>query len=415
LQQRIASIRSWAYIAQRPDWVLARGEMAARARAVEARLSDALHARLTERFVNRRTTVLMRKLGPDAGLLPVELGEDRTVRVDGEAIGTLDGFRFKVDPGTRAGDRKLLLAAAERHLPELLAARAGELIEDVKTVEIDERGLEWRGERVAFLERGRSLLSPRVTLDRALATLEPGLRERVRAALEAALALRTERELAPLLRIAEAADDLAAGAAQRALILRLVEAGGVVPRAAAIEPFTPEQREKLRSLGVRIGALDLFVPTLLRPAALRLWSALARTWGLQPPAAPTTADPVARGGAVLGYRKLGRDALRVDLAEKLIRVAHARRVAAPGKRYPLDPALAVSMGLSSEGYARLLRLAGFRPWVTRTLAPERPGPPAPLLWEWQPPRTQRRAPPRVPTPRKPVHAAFEALAEWGAR
>src|SRR5690606_27052252 len=55
LQGRIAGIRSWTYICQRPDWVLARDEMAARARGAEARLSDALHQRLTERFVNRRT------------------------------------------------------------------------------------------------------------------------------------------------------------------------------------------------------------------------------------------------------------------------------------------------------------------------------------------------------------------------
>ena len=103
LQMRIASIRSWAYIAQRPDWVLAKDEMAARARAVEARLSDALHARLTERFVNRRTTVLMKKLGPDAALLPVTL-EDDAVLVDGEHIGELTGFRFRVDPGGRASD-----------------------------------------------------------------------------------------------------------------------------------------------------------------------------------------------------------------------------------------------------------------------------------------------------------------------
>jgi len=38
LQGRIAAVRSWAYITQRPDWVLAREEMAARARAVETRL-----------------------------------------------------------------------------------------------------------------------------------------------------------------------------------------------------------------------------------------------------------------------------------------------------------------------------------------------------------------------------------------
>ena len=91
LQGRIAAVRSWSYISQRADWVPAREEMAERARAVETRLSDALHARLTERFVNRRTAVLMRKLGPDAALLPVRIDGDE-VQVDGEVIGTLAGF-----------------------------------------------------------------------------------------------------------------------------------------------------------------------------------------------------------------------------------------------------------------------------------------------------------------------------------
>ncbi|MFN5781541.1 MAG: helicase-related protein, partial [Novosphingobium sp.] len=134
LQGRIAAIRSWAYIAQRPDWVLAREEMAARARAAEARLSDALHARLTERFVNRRTSVLMKKLGPDAALLPVTI-EDERVLVDGEPIGALTGFAFRVDPATRLADRKLLLAAAERHLPGLLAKRAMSLAETIESGE----------------------------------------------------------------------------------------------------------------------------------------------------------------------------------------------------------------------------------------------------------------------------------------
>ena len=123
LQGRIAAVRSWAYICQRPDWVLARDEMAARARAAEARLSDALHQRLTERFVNRRTAVLMKTMGKDAGLLRVALEEDGRVLVEGEHIGHLEGFRFVVDAQASSEDRKLMLAAAERHLPELLAER----------------------------------------------------------------------------------------------------------------------------------------------------------------------------------------------------------------------------------------------------------------------------------------------------
>jgi hypothetical protein len=56
------------------------------------------------------------------------LTNDGAVLVDDEPIGHLEGFRFVVDPLARAADRKLLLAAAERHLPGLLSARAEALI-----------------------------------------------------------------------------------------------------------------------------------------------------------------------------------------------------------------------------------------------------------------------------------------------
>jgi hypothetical protein len=128
LQGRIAAIRTWAYICQRPDWVLARDEMAARAHAVEAKLSDALHGRLTERFVNRRTTILMKSLGQDASALPIEIDEDGAVSVDGEHLGRVEGLRFTVDPSARHEDRRMLLAAAEKALPRLLGQQVEALV-----------------------------------------------------------------------------------------------------------------------------------------------------------------------------------------------------------------------------------------------------------------------------------------------
>ena len=125
LQGRLAAIRSWAYICQRPDWVLARDEMAARARAVEARLSDALHQRLTERFVNRRTSVLMKSMGKDAGSVAGKAGNNGAVTVEGQP--DRSARRIPLRGGTRmpvSEDRKLLLAAAERHMPQLLAPNA---------------------------------------------------------------------------------------------------------------------------------------------------------------------------------------------------------------------------------------------------------------------------------------------------
>ncbi len=414
LQTRIASIRSWSYIAQRPDWVMARDEMAARARAVEARLSDALHARLTERFVNRRTAVLMKKAGPDTALLPVRL-EDETVMVDGEPIGTLKGFRFTVDPAARHGDRKLLLAAAERHVPALVAARAEALVAAMKRNQADLRleggAVLWEGEPLAKLRRGRGPLVPRLTAVGAVEALPVPARESLLAALadwlDAALT-----PLEPLRKLDAASSSSEAGPTLRALLIRLVEAGGMLERRdSGIDLLDPQQRGMLARLGVKVGALDLFVPAMLKPKPLGLWRALSALLG-QHLAPPDPAMPpvlaITNRLSPPGYRPLGKLLLRLDMAEKLLREAHGSRVTAGRRAFALDPARAVSAGLTTASYARLLQLAGFVALVPRALNEGEAGPPAPLLWRWRPPRpgTMRESPPPMPPT-----GAFAALAE----
>lgn len=414
LQGRIAAIRSWAYIAQRPDWVLAREEMAARARAVETRLSDALHARLTERFVNRRTTVLMRKAGGDAALLPVRLSDAGAVLVDDEPIGHLEGFRFRVDPLARAADRKLLLAAAERHVPALLAARAEALIaaaDAARGLDLAGQALVWDGMPVARLESGRSLLEPRLRLDPALDRLAPDLRGRVQQALHAWLARLITRRLAPLQRLAEAAVASESGPDLRGLLLRLVDGGGIIAReGSGIDRLDPGRRALLRGFGLRIGGLDVFVPAMLRPAPLALWLELAALRGIGAVAPPELLPPVVTGrDAPHGYRRLGREALRVDLADRLLQEAHRCRLAAPGRRVFLDPARARSMGLGTAAYAALLRADGFRVAMPRPLPEGAYGPLAPPLWDWRAPRAVPSPPPAAPRPAP--QGAFAALAE----
>jgi ATP-dependent RNA helicase SUPV3L1/SUV3 len=414
LQGRISAIRSWAYIAQRPDWVMAREEMASRARAAEARLSDALHARLTERFVNRRTSVLMRKTGADTALLPVEIDDAGAVTVDGEPLGHLAGFRFEVDASARASDRKLLLAAADRHLPTLIAARAEAL---VAAASADDPALEWRatevvwrGHPVARLEPGRTLLSPRVRLDAALGRLDPPRRIAVQTALDGWSEQGRRRALAALIRLDESSRDPASGPDLRALLLHLIDGGGVIVRAdCGFDRLEPAQRERLRRLDVRIGALDLFVPGALRPAAMTWWSRLATVRGISHHAPPATMPAtVDAREACAGYRRVGAQALRVDLADRLLHAAHRTRSA--GQRlFMLEPATARSMGLTGASYAALLRAAGFRVTMPRQLTATEHGPTAPPLWHWRRPRVGPVESLVVPPP--PRHAAFAALAD----
>ncbi len=413
LQGRIAAIRSWSYIAQRPDWVLARDEMAARARAVEARLSDALHARLTERFVNRRTSVLMRKLGPDAALLPVALDEGALL-VDGEHIGTLAGFRFQVDPLARHDDHKLLLAAAERHLPRLLAERAEALAlavaSDPEKIALADDVIRWEDAALARLRRGRGLFDPQIELDRSLDQIPPAARARLESALTDWLRARGA-VLAPLHKLDEASRASEPGPELRALLIRLVDSGGILAREGSrLDALGKDQRTMLARLGVRVGTLDLFVPAMLRPAALTAWSVLAGLHHGKAAPAPDAMPPVVAAGrpGLLGYRPLGAQAVRVDIAEKLLREAHAARVGAGRKTFMLDPARAISMGLTTATYARLLRHAGFQPIMPRALAETAFGPPEPLLWRWRPPRRETEAPRPAPAPRD---GAFALLAE----
>ena len=416
LQGRIAAVRSWAYIAQRPDWLLARDEMIARARAVEARLSDALHARLTERFVNRRTAVLMRRTGADAALLPVALAGDE-VTVDGEPIGRLTGFTFRVDPAARHGDHKLLRAAAERHLPALLAERAQALAQEISNgaaqgdaedqPELTAGAILWRGAVLARLARGRGLLDPRL-----IPALPDAMPEAARTMLLAALAAwlaRRLKPLAPLARIEAAArgGELTPGA--RAVLIALAEAGGVADRRTpGLGAIAADTRAVLRRLGVRIGALDLYQPALLRARSLALWQALRATNAPADHAAAIVPamHPVlaAQGSAPRGYRAVGAQWVRIDIADALLMQAHGAR---RGGGFRLDPGAALAKGLTTAAFAQLLALAGFRAIAPRPLAPDAQGPPAPLLWRWQPPRPARAAP---PPPAPPAGNAFAALA-----
>ena len=123
------------------------------------------------------------------------------------------------------------------------------------------------------------------------------------------------------------------------------------------------------------------------------------------------AIPLPTGAALPpGYRRLGDQALRIDLAERLLHSAHGVRVTRGPRPFVLDPALAVSIGLSTGSYARLLRLGGFRPIVPPPLAPGAFGPAQLPHWRWLPPgRGELAAPDRTAT--VPPGNAFAALAE----
>ncbi|MEO1221196.1 MAG: helicase-related protein [Pseudomonadota bacterium] len=451
LQGRIAAIRSWAYICQRPDWVLARDEMAARARGVEARLSDALHARLTERFVNRRTTILMKSLGQDGEALPVTLEPDGRVSVEGETIGRLDGFRFSVDADAGLADRKMLLAAGEKALPGILSQRAEQLLAaGIDDLVIDKGAIHWLGQELANITIPDDFGPPRLSFPREISALPDTAREKLESGLKTWLVEKLA-PLEPMRKLSEAARDPNAGSQARALLVTLIDARGVVAREkAGLEHLPKEMRPFLRKLGVTFGALDIFARDLLKPAPRQLLHAL----GLDQRPLQEAMLPVLSENKTVpaGYRLAGSQVIRVDLAEKILRAAFDTRAkageksataqpvvkekrpeAAPsaealkeepspptgetaqsetkpkvqssrpnkrGAKFRLDMSLPVSIGLEEDNARRLLGSAGFRVQRAKLLAEGAQGPILPDSWSWRPRRVGEQRSDRRGDPRK---------------
>ena len=134
-------------------------------RGVEDRLSDALHERLTERFVDRRTSVLMRRLRENATLEP-QINKTGEVVVEGHVIGRLDGFVFLPDASSGGSEAKALQNAAQKALAGEIAARATRLAEapDEQFVLAADGTIRWTGAAVGKLFAGEEVLHPRVRL-----------------------------------------------------------------------------------------------------------------------------------------------------------------------------------------------------------------------------------------------------------
>jgi ATP-dependent RNA helicase SUPV3L1/SUV3 len=344
LVQRIAYVRTWTYITHRGDWLADSAHWQGRARQIEDRLSDALHDTLTNRFVDRRSATLMKRLSEGTELIgAVRRGGE--VLVEGEYVGRLQGLTFQLDTNAKGEDKRPLQTAARRAL-------ASEIPRRIKQLETDNDGaialtpegkLTWRGEVVGRLEPGPEPLKPKVVADDS-DFLDGSQRERVRKRLADWFDRYRRNKLAQLFTLAEA--ELPARA--RGLAFQLVEALGVVDRgevAEHVRELGRQERQQLNQLGVRIGRQSLWLPAMLHPRALKMKALLWAVHRGEPvDGLPTDKAAVIHPGRrlddagcrALGYRRLepprrGRPrakaadqavAVRVDALERLAGALH---------------------------------------------------------------------------------------------
>ena len=367
LSKRLAYIRTWTYVAQRSGWVADESHWRAETRAVEDRLSDALHAALTQRFVDRRTSVLLRRLKQKERLL-AEVNDKGEVRVEGEFAGRLEGFRFRPDPGASGDEARMLGRAAHEALRPELHLRADRFYNapDTELDFTEQGGLMWGNSAVGKLVRGPDPLRPGVEpfVDEEAG---PEIAEKVRRRLQHFIDRRIATAFEPLLALRN--DETLVGLA-RGFAFRLVEALGVLPRegvAAEVKELDQQARGVLRKHGVRFGQFTIFLPALLKPAPTRLRLVL---WGLAqgldefpespPPGLVTIPNlpDVPKGYYTLsGYHPAGERAIRIDMLERLADMLRSKDSRA-GFEATADM-LSIT-GMTLEQFAALMQGLGYR-------------------------------------------------------
>ncbi|WP_265517761.1 helicase-related protein [Nitratireductor luteus] len=387
LSHRIAQIRTWTFVSHRPGWLADPTHWQEKTREIEDRLSDALHERLTKRFVDRRTSVLMKRLRENA-MPEAEVSAAGEVLVEGHHVGEMQGFRFTADRTAEGEDARAVKAAAQKALAAEFEARAerfgaapnGDLALGSDGV------LRWLGAPVATLVAGDDALRPRVVV-LADEQLTGPARDKVVQRAERFVNFQIETHLKPLMDLRQA--DALSGIA-RGLAFQLSENFGLLNRrdvAEEVRSLDQDARAALRRLGVRFGAYHIFIPSLIKPApaglATLLWALVNDAkdkagfgdvvTALAAGRTSVVTDPEFERGfyRLAGFRNLGRRAVRVDILERLadlIRPALAWKPgngqrpegAFDGNAFAVTPAMMSILGATAEDMEAILKGLGYR-------------------------------------------------------
>jgi len=394
LSNWIKQIRTWTFVANRKNWLEDPAYWREKTRDIEDRLSDALHERLTQRFVDRRTSVLLRHL-KDKRMVSPEINSQGEVRLEGHLIGTLEGFRFTLARGDGELDAKGLRGAADSVVAPEIHNRAERLAgsPNEEFVLATDGRLRWRGEIVAELAEGDSLYRPRIIiladetltgpdLEKVQDRLMLWLRHHINTVLEQVMSL-------------EAPADLEGTA--RGLAYQLFEHLGLLPRHAVAEEvkgLDQDVRGKLRKLGIKFGAYHIYLPLSLKPAPRELALILfaLKHGGVRQPGVTDIPHIVLSGRTsflvdpevdprlyeIAGFKVAGKRAVRVDILERLADIIrplialdagrpYAGELpagAAEGNGFRVTVEMTSLLGCSGEDFASILSSLGYR--VRRT-------------------------------------------------
>ena len=365
LSKRLAFVRTWTYVAQNRGWVENESHWRGVTRAVEDRLSDALHIALTRRFVDRRTSVLMRRLKQKEAMV-AEVDENGVVTVEGEFTGRLEGFRF-IQDGATGREAKAIRQSSLKTLAPHFNLRADRFYNasDTEISLTEQGGFIWNGHAVGRLVAGKDAFKPEMA-----AFVDDAVDSDVKTKVERRLRHYADRKISKLFEpLLNMRDDSKLSGSARGFAFRLLENFGIVPRDEVVNEvrdLDQDTRAELRGHGVRFGQYTIFMPLLLKPAPtqlrLILWSlknGVAEFPQAPPPGlvtVPADVDGSANYHTLCGYHVAGSRAVRIDMLERL---ADMLRNEDRRGGFEANPDMLSITGMTLDQFAELMRGLGY--------------------------------------------------------
>ena len=368
LSNRIANVRTWAYVSNKSNWVENQDYWIERTKNLEDKLSDRLHEELTKTFIDKRASVLAKGLKQDI-LFDTQIIDEEKVMINQQYIGHLKGLKLELDFKTDALDTdiKSLKKAARQNVSPEIIKRISQVI-DTGLVELkDDSKIYWKKYSIAKLIPGSDYLNPQINLiiddmieyEEKLKLnkyLQKWINEKIKIELKSLIDLKN---------INESNSEL------RALSYHLYENNGVVKRESVskyLNKLNQEERKKLRRIGVKFGRYHIFLFKLFKPSSVSLrillWKCFnEKNLNLFPPTFGLNfleeKEKINKDFMLLcGFEKFDKFFVRIDILERLfILIFNSNK---EGKnQIKLTPEMLNLLGCNKDNFLKLLQSMGY--------------------------------------------------------
>ena len=365
LSNRIANVRTWAYVSNKSNWVENQDYWIERTKHLEDRLSDRLHEELTKTFIDKRASVLAKGLKQDI-LFDTQIIEEEKVMINQQYIGHLKGLKLELDFKADAldADIKSLKKAARQNVSPEIIKRISQII-DAGLIELkDDFKIYWKNHPIAKLISGSDYLNPRIHLiidemieyDEKLKLntyLQKWINDKINIELKSLLDLKNIKECNSEL---------------RALSYHLYENNGVVKRenvSIYLDKLNQEERKKLRRIGVKFGRYHIFLFKLFKPSSVSLRILLWKNFNeknlnLFPPTFGLNFlednKKINKDFMLLcGFEKFDRFFVRIDILERLFILILNSNKDNKNNEIKLTPEMLNLLGSNKENFIKLLQ------------------------------------------------------------